>query len=107
MAGIHHKIRRVVAARRAAFEPLALETGKKNPVLAQPCAPACPSPGRIFAAPFDQREIGPDLFKAACQMGQRASCRSWPQAVQFLLSSPSGRTEALERCSRATGNEPQ
>ena len=26
-------------------------------------------PNGIFVAPFDQGEIGPDLFKAACDMG--------------------------------------
>jgi bifunctional non-homologous end joining protein LigD len=33
----------------------------------------------IFVAPFEQGEIGPDLFKAACDMGlegQRASVRA-------------------------------
>jgi ATP-dependent DNA ligase len=25
--------------------------------------------GRYFVAPFEQGEIGPDLFKAACNMG--------------------------------------
>jgi ATP-dependent DNA ligase len=26
-------------------------------------------PDRIFVAPFEQGEIGPDLFRAACDMG--------------------------------------
>ena len=29
----------------------------------------------MFAAPFDQGDIGPDLFKAACQWDLRALCR--------------------------------
>ena len=29
----------------------------------------------ILAAPFEQGELGPDLFKAAFQMGSRALCR--------------------------------
>jgi len=30
----------------------------------------------IFVAPFEQGEIGPDLFEAACNMALRAWCRS-------------------------------
>jgi ATP-dependent DNA ligase len=33
-------------------------------------------PDGIFVAPFEQGEIGPDLFSAACRMGLRGWCRS-------------------------------
>jgi ATP-dependent DNA ligase len=33
-------------------------------------------PDGIFVAPFEQGEIGPDLLRAACDMGLRAWCRS-------------------------------
>src|SRR5262252_9486301 len=35
-------------------------------------------PDRIFVAPFEQGEIGPDLFRAACNRGSKAWCRSGP-----------------------------
>jgi len=33
-------------------------------------------PEGLFVNPFERGEIGPDLFRAACQMGLRAWCRS-------------------------------
>ena len=33
-------------------------------------------PDGIFVAPFEAGEIGPDLFRAACNMGLRAWCQS-------------------------------
>jgi hypothetical protein len=48
-------------------------------------------PDGIFAAPYEQGEIGPDLFEAACNMGLGAWCRS----VRIALS---GRTvEGLDQ----------
>jgi ATP-dependent DNA ligase len=37
-------------------------------------------PDGIFVAPFEQGEIGPDLFRAACNRGWKAWCRSGPIA---------------------------
>jgi hypothetical protein len=43
-------------------------------------------PDGIFTAPFELGEIGPDLFRAACNMGLRAWCRS----VRIVLIAPDG-----------------
>jgi hypothetical protein len=60
-------------------------------------------PDGIFLAPFEQGEIGPDLFRAACKTGGwRASCRSGA----IGLIAPAGhrigsrsRTEVIRRWS--------
>ena len=48
-----------------------------------PAASAAPTlrqdarrPDGIFLSDFEQGEIGPDLFRAACNMGLEGSCRS-------------------------------
>ena len=49
-------------------------------------------PEGIFVAPFEQGEIGPDLFRKACEFGRRergemaVTCR-----LELLRSSPAGR----------------
>ena len=56
---------------------MALETGEKNPALGLPLSTRKPNlarllsrrPDGMFAAPYEQGEIGPDLFRAACRMG--------------------------------------
>jgi len=44
-------------------------------------------PDGIFVAPFERGEIGPDLFRAACNMGLEGLTRA-PQAVNGILISP-------------------
>ena len=45
-------------------------------------------PDGIFVAPFEQGEIGPDLFKAACQLG---ALRAWCQSGLIAPIAPDGR----------------
>ena len=64
MAGIHHKIRPVVAG------PAAAPSGpwrSKSPT--SPPATIARRPDGVFAAPYKQGEIGSDLFRAACNWG--------------------------------------
>jgi hypothetical protein len=42
-------------------------------------------PDGIFVAPFEPGEIGPDLFRAACNMGLEGWCRSdWTGPIKLV-----------------------
>src|ERR1700756_2280090 len=58
-------------------------------------------PDGIFVAPFEQGEIGPDLFRAACGMDLRVWCRSGliaPIAPDGGRTGSKSRTGNIRRC---------
>ena len=52
-------------------------------------------PDGIFVAPFEQGEIGPDLFRAACDMG-----------LEGMVSKRADRPAASRRTKRRGGSKP-
>src|SRR5215831_16505472 len=55
-------------------------------------------PDGIFVVPFEQGEIGPDRFMAACNMGLEGWCRSGPTAPVAPVDQRTG-----SRCYEAGG----
>ncbi|WP_456814690.1 hypothetical protein [Bradyrhizobium sp. USDA 4529] len=57
-------------------------------------------PEGIFVAPFELGEIGPDLFRPACDMGLKAWSQSAASAAARTCFGSRLRTESTPRCFR-------